>query len=158
MSWTPSQTIGPFFHVALPCPAPGRFGDRDGVTLSGCVIDGDSAPVGDALVEMWDGRDLARCSTDADGAFRFVVPVEEIAAATPGDEAPHLAVSVHARGVLCRLATRCYLPTTPDRVPNDAVLAAAGSRASTMCAVADGDALRFDIHLQGEQETVFLVF
>ena len=156
MSWTPSQTIGPFFHVALPCPAPGRFGDRDGSTLAGRVLDGDGAPVGDALIEMWDGRELARCSTDAEGAFEFVVPAADIEADAAADEAPHVAVSVHARGLLRRLATRCYLPTTAARMASDAVLTAAGPRAATMCAVADGERLRYDIHLQGEHETVFL--
>ena len=67
---TPAQTIGPFFRVALDFPAPGRFGARAGVPLEGRVLDGADAGVGDALVELWDGRDLARCHSDASPASR----------------------------------------------------------------------------------------
>ena len=153
---TPSQTIGPFFHVVLPCPAPARFGGRAGVSLTGRVLDGDGAPVGDALVEMWDGRDLGRCSTDAGGAFEFVLPLEDVVADTPADEAPHVAVAVFARGLLRHLVTRCYIPCEASRLDCDAVFSAApADRRDTLLATLDGDVLRFDIRLQGERETVF---
>jgi protocatechuate 3,4-dioxygenase alpha subunit len=153
---TPSQTIGPFFHVALPCPAPARFGQRDGVSLIGRVIDGDGAAVGDALVEMWDGRDLARCATDPEGMFEFVLPVDDIVADTPGDAAPYVAVAVFARGLLRHVVTRCYLPAETVRLDRDAVLAATpADRRHTLLARLDGDVLRFDVRLQGEGETVF---
>jgi len=127
---TPSQTIGPFFAVAL-----GREDSGGALQVEGTVYDGEDAPVNDAYVELWDGRHLARCPTDDDG--RYTVSIER-------PERKYIAVSVFARGLLQRLATRIYLAE-----PEDAALAALHVREE------DG-VLRFDIHLQGENETVFL--
>jgi protocatechuate 3,4-dioxygenase alpha subunit len=156
---TPSQTIGPFFHVALACPAPGTFGGlRQGDLLSGRVLDGAEKGVADALLELWDGRELARCHTDAEGGFSFVVPTERIAAETPSDEAPHLAVWLFARGLLAGLMTRIYLPAEERRLLADPVLRAVPpGRRGTLVAVRAPHSLRFDIRLQGERETVFHV-
>lgn len=152
---TPSQTIGPFFHVALASPAPVRLAP-DAVTavrLDGRVLDGDGAPVDDALVELWDSAAarFARCHTGIDGSYAFDV-------AAPGSDqaAPYLAVSVFARGLLGRLVTRCYLTEPSD---GDAAWNAvpAGRRPTMVARPADGG-YRFDIHLQGDQETVFFAF
>jgi protocatechuate 3,4-dioxygenase alpha subunit len=154
---TPSQTIGPFFRVVLDFPAPALFGDGGaGVLLAGTLYDGAGAGVSDALVEMWDGRTLARCHTDAGGGFAFRVPIDDVARETPPNEAPHLLVSVFARGLLGRVATRCYLPGDARRIDGDPFLAAVPEkRRGTLIAIAHGDGLRFDVHLQGERETVF---
>jgi len=150
---TPSQTIGPFFHVALSFPAPQRF------TLSGSVLDGAGAGVSDALVEVWDGRALARCHTDAAGRFALALPVEAIVAATPANEAPHVAVSLFARGLLGRVTTRCYLPGDARRLAADAFLASVpADRRATLVAVVTDEGLHFDLRLQGEHETVFHVW
>lgn len=170
---TPGQTVGPFFHYALPFA-----GDRDlvpprspgSIRLRGTVRDGDGAGVPDALVEIWqvapDGtvprehgtfrRDghaftgFGRASTDRTGTYTFTT-------LPPGsfDGGPaFFAVTVFARGLLDRLFTRAYLPLEPAAY--DEVLRAAGDRAETMICAADGDDLWFDIRLQGEAETVFL--
>ena len=150
---TPSQTIGPFFHLVLGSPGPAHLvaDDHPGAfVLEGQVFDGAAEGVGDALVELWDGARFGRCHTESDGSFSFVV-----AKPRPIDGAPHFVVSVFARGLLARLVTRCYFP---DEVANasDAVLAAVPTaRRDTLVAVATYDGLRFDICLQGERETVF---
>lgn len=150
---TPSQTIGPFFHVVLAFPAPGRF------SLSGSVLDGAGAGVSDALVEIWDGRELARCHTDASGRFAFALPVDAIVAATPADEAPHVVVSLFARGLLGRVTTRCYLPGDAGRLAADAFLVAVPEdRRATLLAMPTDAGLQFDLRLQGERETVFHVW
>ena len=150
---TPSQTIGPFFHVELSFPAPERF------TLSGAVLDGADAGVSDALVEIWDGRALARCHTDAAGRFAFALPIGAIVAATPVEEAPHVVVSLFARGLLGRVTTRCYLPVDARRLAADPFLASVPEeRRATLVAVETSDGLRFDLRLQGERETVFHVW
>ena len=156
---TPSQTIGPFFHVALSFPAPGTFGGvRDGVVLSGRLLDGAEKGVADALLELWDGRELARCHTDAEGGFSFVVPTERIVAETPADEAPHLAMAIFARGLLAGLMTRVYLPAEARRLVADPVLSAVPrARRETLIAASTPHGLHFDIRLQGERETVFHV-
>jgi protocatechuate 3,4-dioxygenase alpha subunit len=126
---TPSQTIGPFFAVAL-----GREDSGDALRVEGAVFDGADDPVGDAYLELWDGRHLARCPTDDDG--RYAVSIER-------PQTPYIDVSVFARGLLQRLVTRIYLSE-----PDDPALAGLRAREE------DG-VLRFDIHLQGEHETVF---
>ena len=130
MTVTPSQTIGPFFAVAL-----GREDSGAELRVVGTVYDGEGAPVNDAYIELWDGRRLARSPTGDDGGY-------EVSIARP--ESPYVAVSVFARGLLQRLATRVYLSE-----PDDPALAGLVAREQ------DG-VLRFDIHLQGEHETVFL--
>jgi protocatechuate 3,4-dioxygenase, alpha subunit len=127
---TPSQTIGPFFAVAL-----AREDSGHALRVEGAAFDGAGEPVDDAYIELWDGRHLARCPTRDDG--RYTVSIER-------PQGPYVAVSVFARGLLQRLATRIYL-TEPD----DPALAGLFAREE------DG-VVRFDIHLQGEHETVFL--
>jgi protocatechuate 3,4-dioxygenase alpha subunit len=69
-------------------------------------------------------------------------------------------VTVFARGLLNRLFTRAYLPGDEQRLTGDRFLASLdGDRRDTLLAAREDDgSLRFDIHLQGERETVFLTF
>jgi protocatechuate 3,4-dioxygenase alpha subunit len=140
---TPSQTIGPFFHFSL-CDRPANELTPGGIRLVGRVLDGADEPVNDALVELWHPDvGFGRCETDADGRFEFVV-------AESGDR--HFEVMVFARGLLRHVVTRVYFPDA-----DDAFLASLGERErSTLVAQSEREgSLRFDIHLQGERETVF---
>jgi protocatechuate 3,4-dioxygenase alpha subunit len=181
---TPSQTVGPFFHFALPYEhGPQVAGpDRPGVfRLSGRVLDGAGTPLPDALVEIWQAdergrfvtepgvfaevtgggfRGFGRSATDADGVYEFHtvkpagVPTEDGRA-----QAPHLAMSVFARGMLRRVATRVYFDDEPDNQvdPLLAAVAVLGEqRRDTLVATRTDDGYRFDVHLQGDNETVFL--
>ena len=159
---TPSQTIGPFFSVGLPWLAPSTSG---GLRVHGQVLDGDGAPVDDAMLEIWhadDGGSLepgvfARAFTDDEGRF-------SLQTTRPGrvddTQAPHIDVSLFARGLLQRVVTRIYLAEECDvDDPSDPVLASVEPRRrSTLVARHDGDAYRFDVHLQGEKETVFFAW
>ena len=190
---TPSQTVGPFFHDAMlrdetnVLAGPTAAGER--IRVEGYVFDGDGAPVPDAVVEIWqanghgryhhpaDRRDLpldpafsgfGRCATDPDGHYWFETvrpgPVPFDAARA---QAPHVNVTVFARGLLDHLATRLYFAGDPAndadpilrRVPEDRRATLLAQRAT-----ADGPAVyRFDIVLQGEGEraegeTVFFAF
>lgn len=140
---TPSQTVGPFLSIGLPWPE-GPAADADGVQISGRVLDGEGAPITDALVETWhhDPPAFARCATDDDGRWHVVVP-----------GAPFVAVHVFARGLLRHLTTRIYLEPPPPEDPALADVPAA--RRDTLMAQASSDGYRFDIRLQGERETVF---
>jgi protocatechuate 3,4-dioxygenase, alpha subunit len=104
------------------------------------VLDGEGEAVPDALVETWDpaARAFARSATDHDGGWYVVTP-----------PAPFLAVNLLARGLLHRLVTRIYFDaeSIPDRVPE--------ARRHTLLAQREGDGYRFDIRLQGPDETVF---
>lgn len=180
---TPSQTVGPFLSIGLTWPG-GRFvvpADTEGaITISGVVYDGAGAPVVDGIVETWqadpDGHfdhpadpaggatalkgflGFGRCSTDtATGAFEIVT----VKPGALGDgQAPHLDVSVFARGLLDRVVTRIYFPD--ERVANavDPLLASlSAARGATLVAHDAGPgALTWDVHLQGPDETVFLAF
>jgi protocatechuate 3,4-dioxygenase alpha subunit len=175
MTATPGQTIGPFFGYALPFDRGNELvppGSPDAIRLHGVVTDGAGTAVPDALVEVWQGdakgvvptaagslrRDgwtftgWGRASTDADGHYSFTTvkpgPVQP-------DSAPFYAVTVFARGLLNRLFTRAYVPD--DRLGYDGLLnSVPPERRHTLIAVPDDHGLRFDIRLQGADETVFL--
>jgi protocatechuate 3,4-dioxygenase alpha subunit len=155
---TPSQTIGPFFHIGCDVPGTERMIPPDhpgAVRLEGRVFDGAGAPISDALIEAWDGAGgrFGRCATDAEGWYRFVL-------VKPGSGrhgAPHLDVTLFARGLLDHLVTRVYFPDEAAANAADPVLSMIPdpSARATLIARQDAGALRFDIHLQGEGETVF---
>jgi protocatechuate 3,4-dioxygenase, alpha subunit len=162
---TPSQTIGPFFGFALDWMA-GRdlvpAGHQGRVKVAGRVLDGDDQPVPDAVIEIWQAACIdpppgwsgfGRYLTDAEGGYHF-------ATAKPlgtADQAPHLELSVFARGLLQRLATRVYFPDELDANLSDPLLRQVpAARRHTLIASAEGAALQFDIRLQGPHETVFL--
>lgn len=144
---TPSQTVGPFFGFAMPfegdahAVAPGSDG---AVRIEGQVFDGAREPVPDAVLEVSDGQQFARCGTDAEGAFHFTVR-----------KTPYLDVLVLARGLLRHLATRMYFPDT-DLSDDPLMRLVEPERRHTLVASATKGGLRFDIRLQGEEETVFI--
>lgn len=160
---TPSQTVGPFLHLALADPA-ARFAvvpDTDGrIVVHGVVFDGDGAVVPDALVETWQvDRHFGRCPTDDDGHWEIhTVTPPPVPTRDGTPQAPHLAVSVFARGLLDRVVTRCYFADEAEANAADpTLLAVEPERRERLVAVADGDGrYRFDIHLQGDDESVFL--
>jgi protocatechuate 3,4-dioxygenase alpha subunit len=156
---TPSQTVGPFFGFALPFD-----GDADAVPASagairieGQVLDGAGQPVSDALVEVWQGEQFARSRTDGEGAFHFTVRKPPALPLRDGRmRAPHLNVTVFARGLLRHLATFVYFPDEASANERDPVLELLKPEVrETLIARRDGDVLHFDIHLQGKAETVF---
>src|SRR3977135_2061304 len=152
---TPSQTVGPFFGIGLPFPGDSEAVSRSGATIrvEGQLIDGSGQPVRDGLGEIWSGEQFARCRTDPEGGFHFTVSKP---AAGAEDEAPHLNVTVFARGLLRHLATRMYFPDEDAANATDRVLNEVHpNRRGTLIAQFDGGVLRFDIRLQGESETVF---
>ncbi len=176
---TPSQTVGPFLHIGLPWddgPDVVPEGTPGSFVLSGRVTDGAGEPLSDALVETWqadpDGRfahpddprgaagtfrGFGRCPTDADGRF-WIRTVKPGPLPTPdgATEAPHLDVSVFARGLLDRVVTRCYFADEQGANAADPVLSTvdAQRRGTLIAAPADGG-YAFDIRLQGGDETVF---
>jgi protocatechuate 3,4-dioxygenase alpha subunit len=180
---TPSQTVGPFFHFALPYPGGDRLvptDDPDAVRIVGAVYDGAGEPVSDAMVEIWqanragryahpeDRREelpleegftgFGRCPTDAEGRFEFLTVKP---GAVPGPDgrpqAPHILVSVFARGLLKQLVTRIYFPDEEGANTADPVLSSIQDpnlRSTLIARQLDG-AYQFDIHLQGEKQTAF---
>jgi protocatechuate 3,4-dioxygenase, alpha subunit len=174
---TPGQTVGPFFGYALPYAGGEHLvpvSHPDAVRLTGRVLDGNGAPVPDALLEIWqpdaagsvvarggslhrDGYTFTgwgRAATDNTGRYSFSTLPPGPAEA---GRAPFIALTLFARGLLDRLFTRVYLPGHEAAWASDPLLAAlADDRRGTLIAERQGRELRFDIRLQGERETVFL--
>ena len=172
MTITPAQTVGPFLSLGLAWPdgphavdpaAPGA------VRIAGRLFDGNGDPVGDGMIETWqadpDGgfspggfRGFGRCLTDPDGAWGIVtLKPGPLPAPDGATEAPHLDVSVFARGLLHRLVTRIYFSDEDAANAEDPALLALptdAARATLIAAAVDGG-YRFDIRLQGPDETVF---
>jgi protocatechuate 3,4-dioxygenase alpha subunit len=162
---TPSQTVGPFFAIMLDW-LDGQYavpdGTEDGFWLRGQLFDGAGDPIPDGLLEIWQAGDrprFARCRTEPDGGFAFfTVKPGPLPGADGGKQAPHIAVSVFARGLIDRVVTRVYFPDEPDANAVDPALSAIGDPAARATLVAQPDddgGYRFDIHLQGDHETVF---
>ncbi len=168
---TPSQTVGPFLHLVLAWPDGPEVvpeGTPGGWWVRGEVTDGAGQPVVDALVETWQAdpegrydapgfRGFGRCPTDAEGRWGiYTVKPGHVAGFDGRLQAPHLAVSVFARGLLDRVVTRIYFADEAAANTDDPVLALvdAASR-PTLIAVSTGAGYRFDIRLQGDDETVF---
>lgn len=173
---TPSQTVGPFFGVGLPYERGEQIVAPDtaeAIRIEGQVLDGLGQPVPDALLEVWQpdqhgryrsARDqghngFGRCRTDAEGAFSFVTVKPGATVAPDGRiQAPHLNVTIFARGLLRHLVTRMYFPTETAANAADPVLGLVpAGRRSTLIARQEKNVLHFDVRLQGENETVFFV-
>ena len=181
---TPSQTVGPFFHDALLAEDRSELVPPDhprAVRIEGTVYDGAGEPVPDAMVEIWQANEAGRYSdptgdrenpphepetfsgfgrsgTDADGRFSFVTVKPGPVSGLDGSlQAPHVMVSLFARGLLKRLVTRIYFPEEGEANASDPVLSSIEDPEyrKTLVAHDEGDALRFDIHLQGENQTAF---
>ncbi len=122
--------------------------------LIGQLLDGQDGPIGDGMVELWDpaGRRWARSGTDSEGRFSFVVTKP---AALPG-QAPRFDVFVFARGLLRHQLTRIHFPDESTANDADPVLSTLDATArATLLAEQEDGALRFDIRMQGDRQTVF---
>jgi len=166
---TTSQTIGPYWHLLEDKSWADltRFGATgDLITLGGRVIDGAGNPVTDACVEIWQASPpvsetftgFGRAATDDAGAFRFTT-IKPTALPGPGNsqQAPHLALTILARGLLFHLSTRIYFAGESAN-ENDPVLALIDDparRATLLAQETSPGTWHMDVVLQGSAETVF---
>lgn len=188
---TPSQTVGPYFAYGL---TPEQYGypfravagavltddDTPGerIRITGRVLDGDGAPVPDAMIEIWqadaEGRyahpadqrgsnvrfkGFGRCGTGTDPEHRFVFDTIKPGASEDG-RAPHINVIVFMRGLLSHVFTRIYFADEAEANAGDPVLANVdeaqrGTLIAARKTTSAGTVYRFDIHMQGPDETVF---
>ncbi|MGH2558786.1 MAG: protocatechuate 3,4-dioxygenase subunit alpha [Thermomicrobiales bacterium] len=184
---TPPQTVGPFFAPALlredsrrnVLVGPATDGQR--IRIEGRVLDGEGVPVPDALVEIWqanshgrynhpaDGRDLpldpactgfGRSGTDKEDRFWFeTIKPGPVPAPGGGLQAPHVSLTVFARGLLDHLTTRLYFEDEPANTEDPVLRLVPAERRATLIgrreASTDGVVYRMDIVLQGAGETAF---
>jgi protocatechuate 3,4-dioxygenase alpha subunit len=188
---TPSQTVGPFFAPALTpgkdypwrqpigndLITPDASGQR--IRIEGRVLDGDGAPVNDAMIEIWQadaaGRyahpadqrrpnekftGFGRAGTDAEGRFSFTTIKP---GAIPGpqgkQQAPHILVAVFSRGLPRHAYTRIYFADEAGNNADPILNLVPAERRDTLVAKREEKGGQFvyvfDIRLQGENETVF---
>jgi protocatechuate 3,4-dioxygenase alpha subunit len=184
---TPSQTVGPYFAIGLPWDAGAHAvipGTAGAITVRGTVLDGAGAPVPDHLLEFWQAdpegrfadlhdhggpseligfRGFARCGAEVgDGSFELVtVKPGAVPGPAGSTQAPHIAVSVFARGMLNRCVTRIYFADETANAQDPMLARVPPARRDTLIAQPTGDhAYRFDIRIQApaaeaDHETVF---
>jgi protocatechuate 3,4-dioxygenase alpha subunit len=182
---TPSQTVGPFFHLGFfgtrslgALASIGAKGQR--VRLICRVLDGNNAPVPDAMIEVWqanaEGRyrhpvdtqekpldpafnGFGRFPTGADGSCMFeTVRPGRVPGGKDSLQAPHLNISVFARGLLKRATTRMYFAGDPANAEDSVLALVPEERRGTLLAHPVSEqpgAWRYDIYLSGDHETVF---
>jgi len=187
---TPSQTAGPYFAYALtPGPSyaypalvendlttPDAVGDP--IVITGRLLDGAGNPLPDGFLELWqaDGagryssgeqrqntsfKGFGRSPTTADGVFTFrTVKPGAVAAPGGGKQAPHINVSIFARGILRRMFTRIYFAGEAANAADPVLSLVPADRRDTLIARREGEVdgvpkYVFDIRLQGDNETVF---
>jgi protocatechuate 3,4-dioxygenase alpha subunit len=176
---TPGQTVGPFFAYGVEYPRMHEVASPHSpgaILLGGTVRDGAGSPIPDAFIEIFgadaDGtvprargafrRDdhtftgFGRAFTDDEGHYEFWTR-------NPGSadgRAPFFAAVVYARGLPDKQHTRIYLPEDTAALDADPLLASlsADERATLVATRTDDGWLEHDIRLQGEGETVFLVY
>jgi protocatechuate 3,4-dioxygenase alpha subunit len=157
---------------------PDTSGER--VRVEGRVFDGDGQPVPDCMLEIWQAdaqgrfsdpqdkralpnssfKGFGRCGTDANGGYAF----DTIKPGTVPDpdgkpQAPHLLLAIFARGMLLQNYSRIYFGGEPANATDPVLALVPMDRRATLIAQqanCNGNAIyRLDIHLQGDNETVF---
>jgi protocatechuate 3,4-dioxygenase, alpha subunit len=179
---TPSQTVGPYFAIGLPYDGqeqavrpdtPGAF------KITGTIYDGEGNPIPDHVIETWqadpDGNfaDLhgygapsklagfsgfaRHAEEDGAGHYEFLtVKPGPVPGPNGSAQAPHIDVTVMARGMLNRVITRIYFADEAAANAEDVILnSVPQDRQGTLLAQPVEGGYRFDIRLQGAGETVF---
>ena len=156
---------------------PDVSGER--IRIVGQILDGDGKPINDSMLEIWQAdaqgrfvdpqdrralpnsafKGFGRCGTNANGDYSFVT-IKPGVVPGPGDkpQAPHILLAVYARGMTQQAMTRIYFENEPANTADPTLALVPAERRSTLIAKRDaGDLVtyRFDVHLQGDKETVF---
>jgi|SRR6266566_5140736 len=182
---TSSQTVGPFFAPALlredairnVLTQPETAGER--IRIEGRVLDGDGLPVPDAMVEIWQANAHGRYSVDQglaqldatflgfgrsgtaeNGSYWFeTIKPGRVPFYHEQFQAPHICVTVFARGLLNHLVTRLYFEDEQTNTEDPILQCVPDERRSTLLARRENReetiVYRFDIVLQGAGETAF---
>jgi protocatechuate 3,4-dioxygenase alpha subunit len=157
---------------------PDASGER--IRIEGRVFDGDGAPVPDAMLEIWQAdaqgrfadpkdkralpnaafRGFGRCGTDDSGAYAFdTVKPGQVPDADGKPQAPHILLAIFARGMLLHLYTRIYFDGEAANGSDPVLALVPADRRATLIAQRQGGnggaVYKFDLRLQGGEETVF---
>ena len=178
---TPSATVGPYLAIGLTWPDgvwAAAEGTEGGFWIRGQVFDGAGAVVPDAMIETWqadpDGgfpspedprgaasypgfRGYARSATISGEYSVFTLKPGRVPDGEGGLQAPHIDVSLFARGILDRVVARIYFADEEEANAEDVVLRSLPDEEArrTLIATSSDDGYRLDFYLQGDRETVF---
>lgn len=197
---TPSQTVGPYFAYGLTpnnrCQwdPNGHYGwkntvdgnlitpDATGekIRIEGVVLDGDGAPIPDAMIEIWQAdaqgryaspqdtrarpnsqfKGFGRSATDKEGVYAFDTIKPGVVPGLSGKpQAPHIVVAIFSRGMLRQVYTRLYFADEAANASDPILTMVPADRRGTLLAHkqpgAEPALYRFDIRVQGGNETVF---
>jgi protocatechuate 3,4-dioxygenase alpha subunit len=156
---------------------PDVTGER--IRIVGQILDGDGKPISDSMLEIWQAdaqgrfadpqdkralpnsafKGFGRCGTDAGGGYSFHT-VKPGVVPGPGEkpQAPHILLAVYARGMTQQAMTRIYFENEAANATDPVLALVPAERRSTLIAkrvAGDPVTYRFDVHLQGDRETVF---
>lgn len=157
---------------------PEASGER--IRIEGRVFDGDGAPVPDSMLEIWQAdsrghfsdpqdtrslpnatfRGFGRCGTNPEGSFSFdTIKPGSVPDADGKPQAPHILLAIFARGMLMQNYTRIYFEDEAANASDPILALVPADRRATLIAKreksANGVIYRFDVRLQGDDETVF---
>jgi len=176
--WKPSGAYDWKQTVGADLVTPDAGGTR--IRIEGRVFDGDGAPINDAMIEIWQAdaqgryanprdartrtnalfKGFGRSATGKDGTYSFDT-VKPGSVPGPGGkpQAPHIVVCVFSRGMLRQIYTRLYFSDEAANGADPVLAMVPAERRGTLIAhkqPGNGPAMyRFDIRVQGENETVF---
>ena len=180
---TSSQTVGPFFAYGLaaqqyqydfPSLVSGDLRKKDllgqKINVKGQVIDGNDTPIHDALVEIWQADPNGNYNTNPNGKFfgfgrmgtgsgdfvGFNFKTYKPGKTAP-NSAPHINITIFARGMLNHLFSRIYFSDEEEENKKDLLLNELDTslRSRLIAEKENENEYRFDIYLQGDKETVF---
>jgi len=180
------QTVGPFFSIGMKpryvTDLAGEKAEGERIVIAGRVFDGDGVAIPDALLEIWqanrhgkyahpaDTQDKpidpnflghGRIPTDESGGFAFITVKPGAVGEGKDLQAPHLLVGIMMRGLLRRLTTRIYFPDEALNERDEILQLVEPARRRTLLLTRDSERtgqFRWDVHMQGEAETVFFEF
>jgi protocatechuate 3,4-dioxygenase alpha subunit len=157
---------------------PDASGER--IRVAGRVFDGDGQPVPDAMLEIWQAdaqgrfsdpqdkralpnssfKGFGRCGTDANGAYVFdTVKPGTVPDPDGKPQSPHILLAIFARGMLLHNFTRIYFEGEAANTADPVIALVPADRRATLIAAREPGSVnavyRFDIRLQGDNETVF---
>lgn len=174
---TPEQYGYKFASIASANLLDGEV-EGETIRIEGRVLDGKGDPVNDAMIEIWQAdaqgryahpadphgsnarfRGFGRTGTGTDPKNRFVFDTIK-PGSLGGEQAPHINVIIFMRGLLSHAYTRIYFSDETNANAADAVLQSVpADRRATLIAerrkTSTGPVYKFDIHMQGDSETVF---
>lgn len=187
LNMTTWQTVGPFFRIGLErlfqTDIAGVEAAGERIAIEGRLLDGDGNAIPDAVIEVWQAnahgkyahpadtqdkpleagfRGFGRMPTDEQGCFRFTT-IKPGSVPAPNDmtQAPHLVIGVMMRGLLRGLVTRAYFPGEPLNASDCILNCIEPARVSTLILAGSSEHANlytWQIHMQGDRETVFLDF